>query len=148
MTTFETSIDILAPPARVWDVVADIGRWPEWTPSVITVAALDRGHVGVGSRYRLRQPGNLPAVWTVSDWRPGAGFVWVTRMPGLEATAEHEIDPVRAGTRLTLRVTFRGALAPLVARLAGPMTRRFLRMESEGCRERSEAAARGTNPGS
>jgi len=142
MTTFETIIDILAPPERVWDVVADVPRWPEWTPSVLTAVALDAGPVGAGSRFRLRQPGNLPAVWTVTEWHPGAGFTWVTRMPGLEATAEHEIVPDRAGSRLTLRVTFRGALAGLVTRLAGPMTRRFLRMESEGCRDRSEAAAR------
>lgn len=140
MRTFETTIDIQAPPERVWDVVADIPRWPEWTPSVLHAAALDEGPTRIGSRFRLRQPGNLPAVWTVTEWAPGSGFEWVARFPGLRATAGHSIRTVDGGARLTLRVTYSGPLAGLVAVLAGPMTRRFLGMESAGCRARSEGA--------
>jgi uncharacterized protein YndB with AHSA1/START domain len=39
---FTITVDIDAPPDRVWAVMSDIERWPEWTPTVTSIARM--GH--------------------------------------------------------------------------------------------------------
>lgn len=138
MKTFETTIDIDAPPGRVWEVVADITRWPEWTRSVKKVASLDGGATRVGARFRLHQLDLLPAVWTIIEWDPGKGFVWISGHPGLQTRAEHGIEPIDGGSRLTLCVTYSGLLSGPVGALARSLTEHFLLLESTGCKARAE----------
>ena len=56
MTDFAIAVEISAPPDRVWALMSDIGRWPEWTPTVTRVDPLDPGPLAVGHRARIRQP--------------------------------------------------------------------------------------------
>ena len=48
--TIETSIIIAAPPARVWDVLTDFARFPEWNPFVRSI----KGGLAVGSRLDVQ----------------------------------------------------------------------------------------------
>ena len=129
---FLETLEIAAPPERVWAVMSAVESWPSWTPTVTSVEPLSRGAAGPGARYRLRQPKLLPAVWEVTSWEPGRGFVWVSRNPGATAVGEHLVEPCAAGSRVTLRVRFEGFLAPLVARLAGRLTREYMSLEARG----------------
>jgi uncharacterized membrane protein len=142
MAVFSTTVDIDAPPERVWTIVRDVGRWPEWTASMTSVERLETGPLAVGSRARVRQPKLLPAVFAVTELRPDAGFAWVTRSAGVEATGGHWIVPAGAGSRVTLSVEFKGGLAWLVARVAGRLTRRYLELEAAGLKRVSEAGER------
>lgn len=137
MSRFTIVTDIPAPPERVWSVMADVERWPEWTPSVTEIRRLDRGLLAVGSRARIRQPRLLPATWEVTELVEGRRFTWLTRSPGVRVTAEHEVLPAGAGSRVTLSVSFAGPLGPLVARLTRRLNRRYLQLEAEGLRARS-----------
>src|SRR4051812_39345110 len=136
---FEIIIDIAVPPQRVWNTIADIERWPEWTASVSSVRRLDTGKFRVGSRARIKQPKFLPAVWEVTELQEGRSFTWVTRSPGLKATGRHRVDPIPGGSRATLSVSYSGALSGLVAKLLGRTTERFLTLEANGLKKRSEA---------
>ena len=137
--TFEVSLDIAAPPQRVWQVMTDVERWPEWTASVTSVRRLDSGGFRVGSRARIKQPKFLPAIWEVTQLDSGRSFAWVTHSPGLRATGVHQVKPTPNGSCATLAVVYSGALAPVVATLLGGVTNRFLALEAAGLRKRSEA---------
>src|SRR4051794_16254836 len=101
-----TTIDIQAPPDRVWEAVRDVERWPEWTPTVISVRPLDPGALAVGSRAIVRQPKLLPARWQVIEIEDGRSFTWITRSPGLSVTARHSVEGAANGSRVTLSLDF------------------------------------------
>jgi uncharacterized protein YndB with AHSA1/START domain len=137
MTDFSINVDIAAPPERVWSVMADVERWPEWTPTVTRIERLDQGPLAVGSRARIRQPKLPVAIWEVTELREGRGFTWVTRSPGVRVVATHGVERVGQGTRATLSVEFSGLLGGLVARLTRGLNHRYLALEAQGLRERS-----------
>jgi carbon monoxide dehydrogenase subunit G len=140
MKDFSISIDIDAPPDAVWAVMSDVERWHEWTASISSVKRLDAGPFSVGSRAHVRQPKLRPADFVVTNLVPNRSFTWVTRSPGVGATASHSVEPRGAGTRATLSVRFEGALAGAVAWMYGDLTNRYLAMEAAGLKQRSEAA--------
>ena len=137
MTRFSITTDIPAPPERVWALVADVERWHEWTPTVTSITRMDKGPLAVGSRARIRQPRLPPATWEVTELVPGRSFTWVTRSPGVRVRAEHGVEPVGGGTRVTLSVRFTGLLGPFVARLTRRLNERYLALEAKGLAERS-----------
>ena len=139
MTHFTISVDIQAPPERVWLTMRDVERWPEWTPSVTRVQRLDHGPFARGSRARVRQPKLLPAVWQVTDLNEGRNFTWVTRSPGLQVTGGHSVEPTNGGSRVELTIDFAGLFAPLVARLLRDLNNRYLTLEANGLKARCES---------
>jgi carbon monoxide dehydrogenase subunit G len=139
MRTFETTIDIAAPPAQVWAVMSDVERWHEWTASITAVRRLDDGPMRVGSRAHVKQPKLAGAVFEVSSWQPERGFDWVTRSPGIAGLARHLVEPTTHGSRVTLSVTFSGPLSGLLALVFGGLTDRYIRMEAAGLKRRVES---------
>ena len=141
MTEFSRTIEIAAPPERVWAVMSDVERWHEWTPSITSITRLDDVPFGVGSRVVIRQP-KLPVNHSrVTELEANRGFTWVSRSPGVVATARHVIVPSAAGSRVTLSVHFGGLLGWFVARLVAGLTERYIAMEAEGLKRRSEGTA-------
>ena len=67
MSDFRYEVDIQAPPARVWSVLLDVERWPEWTTSVTSIKRLDFGPLTLGSRTSIVQPRLSKRVWRVSS---------------------------------------------------------------------------------
>jgi uncharacterized protein YndB with AHSA1/START domain len=141
MTGSSTSIDIQAPPERVWEVLKNIEHWPEWTPSMINIERLDAGPLTINSRARVRQPRLLPAVWQVTELIPPRSFTWITRSPGVHITAGQVIEPVADGSRVTLSVDFSGLLAPVIARLTRSLTERYMGLEAIALKRRSESSS-------
>ena len=137
---YTVSIDIAAPPGRVWTVMSDIERWHEWTPSITSIQKLEPGPLVVGLRARVRQPKLPPAVWTVSWVEPGAGFVWVSRAPGVHVTGRHLVEAISGGSRATLSIIYEGLLGMLIGRLTRPLNERYLGYEAQGLKQRSETA--------
>ena len=144
MKTLSITVDIKAPPQRVWAVLSDVEGWPDWTPSVKRVERLDAGPLAVGGRARLRQPKLRPAIWQITKVEKGSSFTWVTRSPGLLVTAHHVIEPIKKGnaSRVTLSVEFSGLVGPLVAWLTRGLNQRYLGLEAAGLKRRSEQEPR------
>jgi uncharacterized protein YndB with AHSA1/START domain len=135
---FSLSVEIQAPPARVWDVMSDVERWHEWTASITSIERQDRGPFAPGSTAVVRQPGFPAARWTVTDIVPGARFTWVNRRPGVTAVGRHEVEPLGAGSRATLAVDLTGPLAPLAWLFMRRTTEKFVGWEAAGLKRRCE----------
>jgi uncharacterized protein YndB with AHSA1/START domain len=132
------TIDVDAPPDRVWAVMVDVGAWPQWTASVTEAVRLDAGHFDVGSRVRLRQPRLPVAVWTVEDVEPGRSFTWTSGVPGFRSTGRHVVERRGDGSRVTLELEQRGVVGELVGRWMAGLVDRYVRLEAVGLKRRSE----------
>jgi hypothetical protein len=138
MSVEPISIDIEAPPAKIFAVLCDVESWPEWNASVTSITRMDKGAFGLGSRALVQQPGLKPAVWQVIAFADGRRFTWVTVNPGIRTEGDHVIDPAGAGSRVTLSLRFSGLLAPLVRRIYRGLSGRLLLLEAEGLKARCE----------
>ncbi len=125
----ERVIDIAAPQERVWAIMADVERWPEWTRSAKSVERLDRGPLAVRSRARVRQPRFPAAIWTVTALEPGRSFEWRSPAPGLLSVGGHRVEAVgEHASRVTLSLTWSGPLAPVMRLLFGKLSRRYVEL--------------------
>lgn len=135
-----TQVDIDASPERVWAVMSDVERWPEWTDTVTAVTRLDADSLGLGSRVRVEQPKLPPTEYVVTEFDPGEGFTWVATGPGVRTTARHRIEPLGgSGSRVRLSVEQSGPVGRVMGRLFFTrLTDRYLATEAAGLKARSE----------
>jgi hypothetical protein len=138
MRQFSISIEIHAPSERVWEVMSDIERWHEWTPSVTSIRRLGRGPLAVGSRAIIRQPKFPPAMWKITAFAPGQGFTWVSVGPGIKVVGRHAVEPKGSASQATLSLELQGLFGGLFGRLTKDITERYLAFEAAGLRARSE----------
>lgn len=133
-------VTIAAPPERVWEVVADVERWPERIPTVDEVERLDAGPLAVGSRTRLRQPRLPEAVWTVTELTDGRSYTWESKSRGVTVVAAHLVEPHAEGSRLTLSLTVSGAMAGLGWLMTRKMTQQYVETEAASIKKVAEGA--------
>jgi uncharacterized membrane protein len=137
---FKINIVIKAPPDRVWAVMRNVERWPDWTPTVRKIRLLDKGTLRVGSRAVIWQPKLPPAKWKVIHLDDAErAFTWETTGPGIRVEARHSVEPIGSDSRATLSIQFSGLLGPFVARLTRDINERYLDLEAKGLREYAEA---------
>ena len=137
------SVDIEAPPERVWDVMIDVSRWPEWTKSVSKVTVLGGGPLRRDSRVRISQPRLPSADWKVTRFEPGREFVWQTGTPLFKSVATHTIEPSGEESRVTLSASWSGPLASAAGRLFLGRAQSYVEEEARGLKRRVEEEARG-----
>ena len=138
MKKFSISIDIAAPRGLVAAAMIDVEKWHEWTASIDSVKLLDKEPMDVGSRALVRQPKLPPAFWKVSVLEPGRGFTWFSSGPGIRATGYHYAESTPTGSRATLTLEYSGVFSGLLARLTKSITERYLQLEANGLKARSE----------
>ncbi len=140
---YEYTVEIDAAPERVWAILYDVERWPEWTKSMSTVEILDRP-LAVGSRVKIKQPKLPAATMTIFALDGDRSFSWRTKSLGMSSEAHHDIVASASGTpdsqtRVTLRFELGGPLAGIGGRFWGSMIRRYVEMEGNGLKVRAEA---------
>ncbi|MFD0899858.1 SRPBCC family protein [Actinomadura sediminis] len=134
---FEITVDVAAPPERVWSVLADVERLPGLTPSMESVELLD-GPLRLGARARIRQPRLAAAVWSVTEFTEGESFTWVSRAPGVTTTAGHLVQAAPDGASLQLTLVQEGPLAPVIGLLFGRRARAYVTMEANALKKAAE----------
>jgi hypothetical protein len=116
----QTSIAIFASPERVWAVLLDFPRYPEWNPFVRSIV----GSPSEGSSLRvtMQPPGGKPMTFRPIVLRHDVGreFRWKGRLfvPGL-FDGEHYFNLMPGGpgsTLLTHGERLSGLLVPLLRR--------------------------------
>jgi len=133
------AVYIDAPPQKVFAVLCDVERWPEWTPTMTSVRRLDSGPFAIGSSAQVRQPKLRPNIWRVTELQDRRNFTWTTHSPGLRMTAGHLIEPEGAGCRVELTFELSGLIAPVASRLYGGLIERYVATESQALKKRSES---------
>jgi uncharacterized protein YndB with AHSA1/START domain len=137
---YRTSIDIDAPPETVWAVLADVERWPEWTRSMEHVEFVEGAGLKRGAKVRIKQP-RLPVMtWEVIEVEPHRVFTWQAKSGGMTSVGDHRLSvtsPERTTAELSIRQT--GALAPIIGLFTSGMVRRYVQMEADGLKRRSES---------
>jgi uncharacterized membrane protein len=143
----DSSVEIDAPQGTVWDVFADVERWPEWTASVDRLVALDGPGIEVGKRFEISQPRLPKLVWEVTAVDPGSSWTWRVHSPGATTVATHEVVPQGEGrTLVRQRIDQTGPLGVVVGALLRRQTRHYLEIEGVGLKARSEGRRRGDAP--
>jgi uncharacterized membrane protein len=138
-------IDIDAPPETVWAIWREIERWSEWTASISKIEKLAPGPLAVGLRARVRQPKLPTAIWRVTELEENCGFTWVSKSPGAHVTGIHSIEPIANGSRATMTLIFAGPIALLFGCLTRSLSQRYLQLEANGLKTRSEQVAHSPN---
>lgn len=101
------SMDVAAPPEKVYDLVSDITRMGEWSPECQR-CSWARGATGpeVGARFWARNKGRRGPSWVnmpkVVAAERGREFAFNRSGPGIGSyTWRYRFEPVDGGTRVT-----------------------------------------------
>ena len=141
---WEHTVEIDAPAETVWQLTTEVTGWPEFTPTMTSVERLDAGPLRVGSRARIKQPGQSAAIWTVTSLDGDRRcFTWQTRRLGLIMAGSHLVQERGQGCRNTLGIELTGRGAGLFWLLFGRLMRRSIATENAGFRTRAQANLRG-----
>ena len=122
-----------APADRLWSVMSQVRRWPQWLPTVDAVTPLDPARPDeVGASYTVEQPGLPRAVWTITAIEPGRSFTWESARPGIRSVGTHELRPgADDTTTIVLGIAWSGLLAPLLRLAVGRKARDYVTREAE-----------------
>jgi ligand-binding SRPBCC domain-containing protein len=134
-----SSVAIDAPARLVWDVFSDVEQWSEWTPSVTRLVGLDGPNIVVGKRFEIKQPRMPKLVWEVTEVTPGVSWTWAQRSLGGSCLARHNvIAESECRTLVRQEIDQRGVFGVLVGWLMLRTTKRYLELEGQGLKARSE----------
>jgi uncharacterized protein YndB with AHSA1/START domain len=100
------TIQIQAPPDKVYGMVTDVTRMGEWSPECVKAEWVDGNGPAVGARFKGHNKLNWLIRWsttpTVKVADPGKEFTFETGKPGKEQTRwTYRFAPKEGGTELT-----------------------------------------------
>lgn len=131
---------IACPTQEVWEETTDIDSWPDWAPTVQTARRLDKLSFGIGSQASIKQPMQLRAIWTVTEFEDGRYFAWETSGKAFRMAATHRVTGASGGTNCTLTVELIGPVAMIFAVFLAPLIWLALMQENRGLQRRCESA--------
>ena len=130
-----------ATPQTVWEILADVERWPIWTPTVLRIEPLTGDGLKPGARFRVSQPKLRPAIYQVTDCSAPHQFTWAQTMPGVRMMADHRITATPAGTEVELSFAAEGLLGRWLGRLYSKIIAEYVATEARSLKQRADALA-------
>jgi carbon monoxide dehydrogenase subunit G len=141
MQTIERVV-INASPAAIWQVLADVERWPTWTPTVLSVEPVTRDGFRVGAKYRVTQPKLRPAVYEVTERIPHQAFTWVQKAAGAKLIADHRLTASDgSGTEVELSFSTEGLLGALLGSMYSKTLADYVKTEAKSLKQHCEMLA-------
>lgn len=140
-----TEIDVDAEAARVWAVLSDFARYPEWNPFVVRL----QGRLEVGAKLsvqlRLRGKRAVPIRPRVTALIAGQAFAWRGELLSRALfVGEHRFEVIPSGDRRSRFVhseRFNGVLVPLLEKTLNTQARRGFEAMNRALKSRAEAPA-------
>jgi uncharacterized protein YndB with AHSA1/START domain len=141
----EQEILIEAPAERVWSVVCDLARYPEWNPFVVSCASTLVPGDPIDMRVRIFAQFAQPQRERILEHEPGRRLCYglpPSRLGALASRRWHEVTSTGAArTRYVSHFELAGWLAPLVEWLLGARLRAGFAAMSAALAARAEALA-------
>ena len=141
MQTVERVI-IKASPTAIWQVLADVERWPSWTPTVLSVEPVTRDGFKVGAKYRVTQPKLRPGVYEVTERVPHEAFTWVQKSAGATMIAEHRLTAADGnGTEVEFAFATKGLLGAIAGSRYSKLITEYVKTEAKSLKQHCEMLA-------
>jgi carbon monoxide dehydrogenase subunit G len=116
---FESSIDINAPPDRVWALMDKLEQWPQWMPSIKKIERISKGPLAIGSQLSVTAKVSgltVKLLMTIIKFVPEQTVVMQGRALGTSLTRFYILEPLDGKTKVTIGGDVSGALAWLARR--------------------------------
>ncbi len=142
MQSLHAAVEIDAPAERVWQVVSDFARYPDWNPFI--VRAEGKPHIGERLEITIAAPDMKPVNFRprVLDVEPGRLIRWKGKfkLPGLfDGRHALIVDPLDGGrSRFTTHEDVTGILLPFVGKVMTASQQGFELM-ARALKDRAEA---------
>ncbi len=145
MTEVVTSIDIAAPPEKVWELAMDPERLHEWVTIHRRLHDHDGGppHKGYAMVQTLHLRGvNFKVHWELVACDERHHAEWHGRGPARShAETEYRLTPIDGGTHFAYRNVFKAPLGPLGAVASRALVGGLPRREADASLRRLKALA-------
>ena len=121
MKSLHAAVEIDAPAERVWQIVGDFARYPEWNPFIVRAAGVPR--VGARLDVTIVALGMKPVSFRprVLDFEPGRLIRWKGgfKLPGLfDGRHALIVEPLDSGrSRFTSHEDVSGVMLPFVGKV-------------------------------
>jgi hypothetical protein len=142
MRLIDTQVEIAAPISRIWRVLWDFPRYPEWNPFITKIEGVPV--FGARLRVRIQPPGRRPMTFKpivlVAEADRELRWVGNLMLPGL-FDGEHSLRVVDEGRtcRFQQSERFSGVLAPLFSGGMFDATQRGFEAMNAALKVRAEA---------
>lgn len=130
-----------ASPEVVWNVLADVEHWRDWTPTVTEIKPLNGTGLAIGKKYRVVQPKLRPATYEVTECVLNTRFTWVQKLAGGAMIADHRIVPGGEATKVELSFASKGLLANIVGNLFSRIICEYVTTEARSLKKRCDNLA-------
>jgi carbon monoxide dehydrogenase subunit G len=111
---FASSIDINAPPEKVWTLIDKLEQWPQWMPSIKKIERLSKGPLTAGSQLSVTAKVSgltIKLLMTIIKFVPERTVVMQGKVLGTSLTRFYNLEPLNDKTRATIGGEVSGVLA-------------------------------------
>jgi carbon monoxide dehydrogenase subunit G len=116
---FESSIDINAPPEKVWALIDKLEQWPQWMPSIKKIERHSKEPLTIGSQLSVTAKVSgltITLLMTITKFVPERNVVMKGRVLGTNLTRFYNLEALDGATKATVGGEVSGVLAWLARR--------------------------------